>query len=90
MAGVYVRSDVGSEACFLLICYKNYFCSIKYVKVTPFSMACCVEGTREPQPNVRRLPRLDGSRWQAPERQSGRAVSGPVGARRATPQGGRY
>src|SRR2546430_2856230 len=64
MAGVYVRSDVGSEACFLPIYCKNYFCSIKYVKVTPFSMACCVEGTREPQPNVRRLPRLDGPRLQ--------------------------
>ena len=90
MAGVYVRSDVGSEACLLPICYKNYFCSIKYVNVTPFSMAGCVEGTRAPQPNVRRLPRLDGPRLQAPERQSGRAVSGPVGGRRATPQCGRY
>src|SRR5215468_10047410 len=53
-------------------------------------MACGVAGTREPQPHVRRLPRLDGPRWQAPARHSGRAVSGPVGARRATPQGGRY
>ena len=35
MAGVYVRSNVSSEACFLPICYKNYFCSIKYIKVTP-------------------------------------------------------
>ena len=90
MAGVYVRSDVGSEACFLQIYYKNYFCSIKYVQVTPRSMACCVAGTREPQPNVRRLPRLDGPRLQAPERQSGRAVSGPVGARRVTRQCGRH
>jgi hypothetical protein len=38
MAGVYVRSDVGSEACFLPICYKNYFCSIKYVKQTSDSL----------------------------------------------------
>jgi hypothetical protein len=45
MAGVYVRSDVGSEACFLPTCYKNYFCSIKYVQVTPYSLACWVEGT---------------------------------------------
>jgi hypothetical protein len=29
MAGVYVRSDVCRGACFLAICYKNYFCSIK-------------------------------------------------------------
>src|SRR5690242_5384270 len=64
MAGVYVRSDVGSEACFLPICYNNYFCSIKYVKVTPFSMACWVEGTRKPPPHVRRRPRLAGPRWQ--------------------------
>src|SRR5215813_11606474 len=32
MASVYVRSDVGREACFLPIYYKNYFCSIKYVQ----------------------------------------------------------
>src|SRR5215510_1702574 len=29
MAGVYVCSDIGREVCFLPICYKNYFCSIK-------------------------------------------------------------
>src|SRR6266540_82488 len=41
-------------------------------------MACCVEGKREPQQNVRRLPRLDCTRSQAQERQSGRSVSRPV------------
>src|ERR671939_432729 len=41
----------------------------------PFSMACWVEGTREPQPNVRRLPRRDCPRLRAPERQSGRGPS---------------
>src|SRR5919197_2304826 len=69
---------------------KTIYVVEKYVKVTPFSLACCVEGTREPQPNVRRLPRLDGPRLQAPERQSGRVGSWPVGARQATRQGGRY
>ena len=77
MAGVYVCSDVCHEAFFLPICYKNYFCSIKYVKVMQFSMGCCAEGTREPQQNVRRLPRLDCPRSQAQERQSGRSASGP-------------
>src|SRR5919198_1017387 len=69
---------------------KIFYVVQKGVKVTPFSMACWVEGTRAPQPHVRRLPRLDGPRWQAPERQSGRAGSGPVGARRATRHYGRY
>src|SRR5215467_15767856 len=32
MAGVSVRSDGCSEVCFRLICSKNYFCSIQYVK----------------------------------------------------------
>jgi hypothetical protein len=35
MAGVYVHLDVCLETCFLSIYYKNYFCSIKYVKVRP-------------------------------------------------------
>ena len=90
MAGVYGRSDVGSETCFLPICYKNYLCSVKYVKVVHFSRGCWVEEKREPQQNVRRLPWLDYTRSQAPERQSGRSVSWPVGARRATRQCGRY
>lgn len=44
MARVYVRSDVGSEACFRPIYYRNHFCGIKYVQVTPRSMACCGRG----------------------------------------------
>src|SRR4029453_1164063 len=45
MAGMYVRPDVCSEACFLSILYKNYLCSIKYVKVMQFSRGCCAEGS---------------------------------------------
>ena len=41
------------------------------------SMGCCAEGTRGPQENLRRLPRLDGARWQARGRQNGRCASGP-------------
>src|SRR5262245_63082124 len=44
MAGVYICSDVCHEAFILLICYKNYLCSIKYVKAAHFSMGCCAEG----------------------------------------------
>ena len=38
MAGVYGCSNVCPEASFLLICYKNYFCSMKYVKAMHCSM----------------------------------------------------
>jgi hypothetical protein len=85
-----MSAQTSAVACFLPICYKNYLCSIKYIKAVQFSMGCCVEGKRQPQQNVRRLPRLDYTRSQAQERQNGRAVSWPVGARRATRQYGRY
>src|SRR5262245_20982770 len=40
IAGVYGHSDVGSEACFLPIYYKKYFCSEKYTQ-SAFSRTGC-------------------------------------------------
>src|SRR5262245_21262805 len=82
MAGVYICSDVCHEAFILLICYKNYLCSIKYVKAAHFSMGCCAEGARGSQENLRRRLHRDGARWQERGPQSGRA-----GARAAKREG---
>src|SRR5262245_3377224 len=56
MAEVYVCSDVCPETSFLLICYRNDFCSMKYLKAMHRSMGCCAEETQGTQENLRRRP----------------------------------